>query len=102
VIRMHITHSLVEALLGVGGVPNPGPQAPPGIQSSASNIVAYVKWGVLLVIILVGFIGAGAVAGGRIFSHHGSSKTGQGMIVASVLASILYAGIYAFLTSVTG
>lgn len=101
-IRIQMAHSLVEALAGAGGVPNPGPLAPPGVSGSVSNIVAYVKWGVLLVIILVGFIGAGAVAGGRIFSHHGSSKTGQGMIVASVLAAILYAGIYAFLTSVTG
>jgi hypothetical protein len=102
VIRMHITHSLVEAFLGGPGVPNPAPMAPPGIQGSVSNIVAYVKWGVLLVIMLVGFIGAGAVAGGRIFSNHGSSKIGQGMIVSAVLGAILYAGIYAFLSSVTG
>jgi hypothetical protein len=32
--------------------------------------------------------------------NHGSSKVEQGMIVSAVLAAI--AGIYAFLTSVTG
>lgn len=66
---MHITHSLVEAFLRGPGVPNPAPMAPPGIQGSVSNIVAYVKWGVLLVIMLVGFISAGAVAGVRISSE---------------------------------
>jgi len=99
---MHMTHSLIEAFVTAGGIPNPGAKAPPGVDAKVGDIISYVKWGVLLVIIVVGFIGAGAVAGGRVFSHHGSSKTGQGMLVAAVMAAVLYAGIYAFLTSVTG
>jgi amino acid transporter len=97
-----MTHSLIEAFVTAGVVPNPGAKAPPGVDAKVGDIISYVKWGVLLVIIMVGFIGAGAVAGGRVFSHHGSSKTGQGMLVAAVMAAVLYAGIYAFLTSVTG
>jgi len=98
---MHMFHSLIE-VFGTGVIPNPPPQQIPGVGPQISAIVAYVKWGVLLVIILVGFIGAGAVAGGRVFSNHGTSKAGQGMLVAAAMGAVLYACIYAFLTSVTG
>lgn len=98
---MHMFHSLIE-VFGTGVIPNPSPQAPPGVNQQISNIIAYVKWGALLVIFLVGFIGAGAVAGGRVFANHGTSKTGQGMLVAAAMGAVLYACIYAFLTSVTG
>lgn len=98
---MHMFHSLI-GVFGTGVIPNPPPQAIPGVGPQISAIVAYVKWGVLLVIVLVGFIGAGAVAGGRAFGNHGSSKTGQAMLISAAMAAVLYACIYTFLTSVTG
>jgi hypothetical protein len=98
---MHMFHSLIE-VFGTGVIPNPPAQAIPGAAKQISDIVAYVKWGALLVIILVGFIGAGAVAGGRAFANHQSSKAGQGMLISAVIGAVLYACIYAFLTSVTG
>jgi hypothetical protein len=83
-------------------VPNPDPQAPPGVSAQMSAVLGYVKWGVLVVIIIAAFVGVGAIAGGRVFSHHGASKVGVSMLVSSVVAAILYVGIYSFVTSITG
>ena len=83
-------------------VPNPAPQAPPGVSDQMSDIVGYVKWGVLLVIIVAAFVGVGSVAGGRVFAHHGASRVGVSILVSSIIAAVLYVGIYAFLTSITG
>lgn len=86
----------------VAAVPNPDPQPPPGVSGQMGDILGYVKWGVLLVIIVAAFVGVGSVAGGRVFAHHGASRVGVSILVSSVIASVLYVGIYAFLTSITG
>jgi hypothetical protein len=83
-------------------VPNPDPKAPPGVSEQMSAVLGYVKWGVLVVIIVAAFVGVGAIAGGRVFSHNGASKVGVSMLVSSVIASVLYVGIYSFVTSITG
>jgi hypothetical protein len=90
----------VRALAAV--VPNPSPKAPPGVGAQMSAVLGYVKWGVLVVIIVAAFVGVGAIAGGRVFAHHGASKVGVSILVSSVIASVLYVGIYSFVTSITG
>ena len=87
---------------GGGIIQNPAPKAPPGVDTPVNMLMAYVKWGVLVVIISAGFVGAGAVAGGRIFAHHGASKIGVGILLAALAGAVLYVGIYAVITSVTG
>ncbi len=86
----------------VTAVPNPDPQAPPGVSDQMADILGYVKWGVLLVIIVAAFVGVGSVAGGRVFANHGASRVGVSILVSTVIAAILYVGVYAFLTSITG
>lgn len=93
-------NQITPAILAV--VPNPSPLAPPGVGDQMADIVGYVKWGVLLVIIIAAFVGVGAVAGGRVFGHHGASRVGVSILVSAVIAAVLYVGIYAFLTSITG
>ena len=83
-------------------VPNPRPKAPAGIANQMADILGYVKWGTLLVIIIAAFVGVGSVAGGRVFAHHGASRVGVSILVSTVMAAVLYVGIYAFLTSITG
>ena len=95
-----LNHSVV--LIASGSVPNPAPKAPAGIANQMSDILGYVKWGVLLVIIVAAFVGVGSVAGGRVFAHHGASRVGVSILVSSVIAAVLYVGMYAFLTSITG
>ena len=85
-----------------GVIPNPSPKAPPGIADQMASVVGFVKWGVLVVIIVTAFVGVGAIAGGRVFSHHSASKVGVSILVSTVVASVLYVGIYSFVTSITG
>ncbi len=94
-------HQLMAVLPGAP-FPNPTPAAPAGVSDQVSGIVGYVKWGVLVVIIMAAFVGVGAVAGGRVFSHHGASRIGISILVSTVIASVLYVGIYSFLVSITG
>lgn len=85
-----------------GVIPNPSPKAPPGIADQIASVVGFVKWGVLVVIIVTAFVGVGAIAGGRVFSHHSASKVGVSILVSAVVASVLYVGIHSFVTSITG
>lgn len=40
--------SLAAWLAGGGRVPNPAPQAPPGLARPVNTIIAWAKWGVLI------------------------------------------------------
>jgi hypothetical protein len=102
-----VGHVVLDALNQVSlalaaPVPNPAPIAPPGVSDQMADIVGYVKWGVLLVIIIAAFVGVGSVAGGRVFAHHGASRVGVSILISSIIAAVLYVGIYSFLTSITG
>ncbi len=98
-----IHDALHQAFVAIAAiVPNPSPKAPAGIGGQMADILGYVKWGVLLVIIIAAFVGVGSVAGGRVFAHHGASRVGVSILVSAVMAAVLYVGIYAFLTSITG
>ncbi len=95
---LHVKWSALTA----GTVPDPAPKAPPGIDTQVQDLLGYVKWGVLVVIIMAAFAGVGAVAGGRVFSHHGASKIGVSILVSAVISAVLYVGIYSFIASITG
>jgi hypothetical protein len=53
-IELHLTiarHAGQHAAGGLelaGGVPNPGPQAPPGLSKPVNTVLAWGKWGVLV------------------------------------------------------
>ncbi len=98
-------HSLHLFLLGPTPGPvitNPEPMPIPGVSGPVMTLMAYLKWGVLLVIIAAGFAGAGAVAGGRVFGHHQASRLGVGILMAAIAGAVLYVSVYALITSVTG
>lgn len=78
------------AILQANPIPNPAPVAPPGTQDAVNNIMAYVKWGSIIVIGLVGLCGAGAIAGGRVVGHHKSSQVGIGMVLAALGAAVVW------------
>lgn len=83
-------------------IPNPQPKAPAGVEKQASDMMAYVKWGSLFVIIISGFIGAAALIGGKWLTHHKSAQLGIGLLLTAIAAAIVWAGIYGFLTAITG
>ena len=101
---LHDVLNLISATPGPGPgggvVPNPPASAPPGVSGPVEQLIGYVKWGVLVVIVAAGFVGAGAVAGGRILAHHGASKVGIGILLAALAGAVLYVGIYAIIGSI--
>ena len=91
----HLVTGVVDA------PPNPAPQPIPGVDGPVATLMSYLKWGVLVVIISAGFVGAGAIAGGRIFANHGASKVGVTILMSALAGAVVYVGIYAVITSVT-
>ena len=99
---MTIIYLLTSGVPMDGIIPNPPAAPPPGAVGPVTSIISYVKWGVLAVIFIAGFVGAGALAGGRIVGNHGASKVGVSMLVGAAAAMVVYVAIYAFLTGFGG
>lgn len=79
-------------------IPNPPPQAPPGVGPVAAQLLGWVKYGALFVIIAAGFIGVALVAIGKWFSHERSSNAGVKGILGALGAAILYGLVYGLIT----
>ena len=45
------------------------PKAPPGMQGYQDQVTAWIKWGVLALIIAAALVSIGSILIGRIFSH---------------------------------
>jgi len=78
------------------------PEAPPGTQEFMDDITAWVKWGVLALIVLAAIISIGSILAGRIFSHPHASRYGAMGIAVTIIAAILYTVVLVVLDSITG
>ena len=78
------------------------PQAPPGMQGFANQITGWVKWGVLVLIVISAVMSLGAVLVGRIFSHPHASRYGAMGVAVVVMVAIIYTVILVILDSITG
>lgn len=76
--------------------------APPGVETFANQVTGWIKWAVLALIILSGFISVGAVVGGRLTNHPQGARYGAMGLVTSIVAAILYVTVYALITGITG
>lgn len=100
---MHTSLALIQhgAQLVADGndVPNPGAKAPKGVEAKASDIMAYIKWGSFFLIVAGGFAGVGALVGGKVLGHHKSASVGIGILFVAVIAGVIWAAWYAFITA---
>lgn len=78
------------------------PQAPPGMQGFADQVTGWVKWGVLVLIVISAVMSLGAVLLGRIFSHPHASRYGAMGVAVVVMVAITYTVILVILDSITG
>ncbi|MGY1684945.1 hypothetical protein ACI8AK_05080 [Geodermatophilus sp. SYSU D00867] len=78
------------------------PEAPPGMQAFADDVTAWVKWGVLALIVISAVVSLGAILAGRIFSHPHASRYGAMGVAVVVLVAITYTVILVILDSITG
>lgn len=78
------------------------PEAPPGTQEFADDVTAWVKWGVLALIVIGAVISLGSILVGRIFSHPQASRYGAMGIAVVIMVAIIYTVILVILESITG
>jgi hypothetical protein len=78
------------------------PKAPAGAQTYADQLTGYVLWGVLVLFVIGGVTGVGAIVAGRVFSMPHASKVGVISIVVVFLAAIGYMVVPAMIAGITG
>ncbi|SHN52556.1 hypothetical protein SAMN05660350_00400 [Geodermatophilus obscurus] len=78
------------------------PEAPPGMQTFADDVTAWVKWGVLALIGIGAVMSLGSILVGRIFSHPHASRYGAMGVAVVVMVAITYTVILTILDSITG
>ena len=78
------------------------PKAPAGAQVFADQLTGYVLWGVLVLFVIGGVTGVGAIVAGRVFSMPHASKVGVISIVVVFLAAIGYMIVPSMITGITG
>lgn len=78
------------------------PKAPPGMQGFQDQITAWIKWGVLALIIAAALVSIGSILIGRIFSHPHASRYGAMGLAITVVCAILYVTVLGILAGITG
>ncbi|MDT7675005.1 MAG: hypothetical protein QOD82_2907 [Pseudonocardiales bacterium] len=82
---------------GTGSAPNPPPQAPPGINELANELIGWLKWGVLAVGITGILVCAGMIIIGR---RHRVGLAQEGLLGSLwVLGGLTLASLAAVLVS---
>ncbi len=78
------------------------PSAPPGMQNYQDQVIGWVKWGVIAIIVITALVSLGAIGIGKIFSMpHASSRGAIGLAVAVIMA-ILFVTILGVISGVIG
>ncbi len=69
------------------------------MQGFANQITGWVKWGVLVLIVISAVMSLGAVLVGRIFSHPHASRYGAMGVAVVVMVAITYTVILVILSA---
>jgi hypothetical protein len=82
-------------------IPDIDPKAPPGAKK-IKGIVAYIKWGAGIALLVAFFVGLIVWAGGRWVDHHRAGKIGVIMMLCALGGAILYAIGFELIDSFAG
>ena len=78
------------------------PSAPPGMQAYQDQVIGWIKWGVIGLILATALVSVGAIGVGKIFAMpHASSRGAIGVAVAVIMA-ILFVVITGVINGVVG
>ncbi len=83
-------------------VTNVCPKAPPGMGQWDDQILGWVKWGTLALIMISGFVSIAAIVLARVFAHPHGSRMGAMGLAITVLCAIMFVAIYAIIAGITG
>jgi uncharacterized membrane protein len=86
----------VQALAGVC------PVAPPGMQTYQDQVIGWIKWGVIALIIATALVSIGAIGVGKIFAMPHASSRGAIGVAVSIIMAILFVTITAVINGVVG
>jgi hypothetical protein len=78
------------------------PQAPPGMQAYQDQIIGWIKWGIIGLIIAAALVSIGSILVGRIFAHPHASRYGAMGLGITVICAILFVTILAILAGIVG
>jgi hypothetical protein len=105
VSSLHLTVSTVSERMNAAAVQTLAtvcPSAPPGMQSYQDQVIGWIKWGVIGLIIATAIVSIGAIGVGKIFAMpHASSRGAIGVAVAVIMA-ILFVTIIAVINGIVG
>lgn len=78
------------------------PSAPPGMQAYQDQVIGWIKWGVIALIIATALVSVGAIGVGKIFAMpHASSRGAIGVAVAIIMA-ILFVTVTGVVSGIIG
>ena len=78
------------------------PAAPPGMQAYQDQVIGWIKWGVIALIIATALVSVGAIGVGKIFAMPHASSRGAIGVAVSVIMAILFVTIIAVINGVVG
>lgn len=84
------------------GMGNVCAKAPQGVQTYANDIVGWIKWGVIVLIIGAGFASVGMMVAGKISSSGRAAQTGASGMFWTMIGAIAFVTIYAILNGIVG
>jgi hypothetical protein len=102
-----ITETLTQAVTASGGVRVEAlndvcAKAPTGVDSYVTDILGWVKYGVIAIIIGAGFASCGAMIVGKIGSMGRAAQVGASGLFWTVLGAIAFVTIYGVLHAIVG
>ena len=87
---------------GVAALAGVCPVAPPGMQAYQDQVLGWIKWGVIALIIATALVSIGAIGVGKIFAMPHASSRGAIGVAVSVFPAILFVTIVAVINSIIG
>lgn len=96
------THIVASGIIKAEGVGDVCASAPAGVEPYVNDILGWVKYGVIAIIIGAGFASAGALVVGKFAQMGRAAQLGASGLFWTVLGAIAFVTIYAILNSIVG
>jgi hypothetical protein len=77
-------------------------QAPTGVETHVNDVLGWIKYGVIAIIIGCGFASVGAMIVGKIGSSGRAAQVGASGLFWTVIGAIAFVTIYAILNGIVG
>lgn len=101
-ISVVATHLVAAGDIRAEGVANVCAQAPTGVKPYVDDIIGWIKYGVIAIIIGAGFASTGALIVGKFAQMGRAAQVGASGLFWTVIGAIAFVVIYAILNGIVG